>query len=57
VSGGATRDTLLVSAYFGLEQQLVSITGKTVDLVMADAVRNPYVRRTIDASKQLIYEA
>ncbi|MCS5698888.1 nucleotidyltransferase domain-containing protein [Cyanobium sp. FGCU-52] len=47
----------LVRAYFGLEQQLASITGKTVDLVMADAVRNPYVRRDIDASKQLIYEA
>ncbi|MFN6343923.1 MAG: hypothetical protein ACK4V5_05035 [Cyanobium sp.] len=42
-------------AYFGLEQQLVAITGKPVDLVMADAVRNPYVRRDIEASKQLIY--
>ncbi|WP_259727471.1 MULTISPECIES: hypothetical protein [unclassified Synechococcus] len=47
----------LVRAYFGLEQQLASITGKSVDLVMADAVRNPYVRRTIEASKQLIDEA
>jgi uncharacterized protein len=47
----------LVQAYFGLEQQLASITGRPVDLVMADAVRNPYVRRDIEASKQLIYEA
>ena len=47
----------LVQAYFGLEQQLAAITGKPVDLVMADAVRNPYVRRDIEASKQLIYEA
>lgn len=47
----------LVRAYFGLEQQLASITGQTVDLVMADAVRNPYVRRDIEASKRLIYEA
>ena len=47
----------LVQAYFGLEQQLASITGQPVDLVMADAVRNPYVRRDIEASKQLIYEA
>jgi len=30
---------------------------KPVDLVMADAVRNPYVRRDIEASKQLIYES
>jgi predicted nucleotidyltransferase len=47
----------LVKAYFGLERQLAAITGKLVDLVMADAVRNPYVRRDIEASKQLIYEA
>lgn len=45
----------LVQAYFGLERQLASITGKPVDLVMADAVRNPYVRRDIEASKRLIY--
>ena len=30
---------------------------ESVDLVMADAVRNPYVRRDIEASKRLIYEA
>ena len=47
----------LVRAYFGLEQQLASITGQTVELVMADAVRNPYVRQDIEASKRLIYEA
>ena len=47
----------LVQAYFGLERQLAAITGKPVDLVMADAVSNPYVRRDIEASKQLIYEA
>ena len=46
----------LVKAYLELEQQLSAITGKSVDLVMADAVRNPYVRRDIDSSKRLIYE-
>jgi predicted nucleotidyltransferase len=46
----------LVQAYFGLVRQLASITGKPVDLVMADAVRNPYVRRDIEASKQSIYQ-
>jgi predicted nucleotidyltransferase len=47
----------LVDAYFGLERQLSTITGLPVDLVMADAVRNPYVRADIEASKRLIYEA
>lgn len=49
------QPTDLVEAYFGLERQLAVITGKPVDLVMADAVRNPYVRREIEASKRLIY--
>jgi predicted nucleotidyltransferase len=47
----------LVQAFFGLERQFASITGKPVDLVQADAVRKPYVRRDIEASNQLIYEA
>ena len=47
----------LVGVYFDLERQLAAITGCPVDLVMADAVRNPYVRAGIEASKQLIYEA
>ena len=47
----------LVEAYFGLEQQLNESLGSAVDLVMATAVRNPFVRADIDASKQLIYAA
>jgi uncharacterized protein len=46
----------LVDAYFGLERKLSAITGMPVDLVMADALRNPYVRADIEASKRLIYE-
>ena len=53
----AMETTDLVRAYFDLERQLLEITGKPVDLVMADAVRNRYVRAEIDATKQLIYQA
>lgn len=53
----AIDPTQLVRAYFDLERQLLEITGKPVDLVMADAVRNRYVRADIEATKQLIYEA
>ena len=53
----AIEPTQLVRAYFDLERQLLEITGKPVDLVMADAVRNRYVRADIEATKQLIYEA
>jgi uncharacterized protein len=51
------QPTDLVEAYFGLEQQLNESLGSAVDLVMATALRNPYVRADIDASKQLIYAA
>jgi len=53
----AIDPTQLVRAYFDLERQLIAITGKPVDLVMEDAVRNPYIRADIEATKQLIYEA
>ena len=53
----AIEPTALVGAYFILERQLLHITGKPLDLVMADAARNPYVRADIEATKQLIYEA
>lgn len=48
--GSALRDD------FDLEQQLTMITGKPVDLVMADAICNPYVRSDIYSSIQLIFE-
>lgn len=47
----------LADAYFGLEHQLTEKLDSPVDLVMADAVRNPIVRAQIEASKKLIYEA
>ena len=47
----------LVKAYFDLEGQLAAISRESVDLVMADAIRNPYGQRTIEASKRLIYQA
>ena len=49
------QPTELVEAHFGLEQQLTESMGPAIDLVMATAVRNPFVRADIDASKQLIY--
>jgi predicted nucleotidyltransferase len=53
----AIEPTQLARVYLDLERQLLEITGRPVDLVMADAVRNRYVRADIEAKKQLIYEA
>ncbi|MCP9810209.1 nucleotidyltransferase domain-containing protein [Cyanobium sp. HWJ4-Hawea] len=47
----------LYKVYFALLNDLCVGLASRVDLVMADAVRNPYVKQTIEASKQQIYAA
>jgi hypothetical protein len=43
--------------FLGFSEALERILGRPVDLVEASAVRNPYVRATINRSKELIYTA
>ena len=43
--------------YFDLLEDLERLFGRSVDLVEPDAVRNPFVRRHIDASKVVLFEA
>lgn len=45
------------SAYFGLLNALEDLFGRPIDLVEAGAVKNPYVRRTIDRHRRLVYAA
>ncbi len=52
VSGLSALDQFL-----GSSEALQRLLGRPVDLVEASAVRNPYVRATIDRSKELIYAA
>jgi uncharacterized protein len=47
----------LVDAYFGLTEDLTAVLGRPVDLVMKDAVKNPYIAREIERSKRLLYAA
>ena len=44
-----------VDAYFGLRDELRALLGQEIDLVMAGAVKNPYVARDIERTKQLLY--
>lgn len=46
-----------VDAFFGLRADLRDILGHEVDLVMADAVKNPYISREIARTKQVLYAA
>ena len=47
----------LYQTYFALLNDLRQGLASRVDLVMVDAVRNPTIKKTIDASKQEIYAA
>lgn len=47
----------LVDAYFDLLDELRSILGTDVDLVMSDAVKNPYIAADIERTKQVLYAA
>jgi uncharacterized protein len=46
-----------VEAYFGLLDELRGLFGTRIDLVMVGAVRNPYIAKDIERTKQLIYAA
>jgi hypothetical protein len=46
-----------VDAFFGLRADLRDILGHEVDLVMAGAVKNPYISREIARTKQVLYAA
>ena len=46
-----------VDAYFGLLEDLREILGERVDLVVAGAVKNRYIARDIERTKQLLYAA
>ena len=46
-----------VDAYFDLLDDLRSILGGEVDLVMADAVKNRYIAADIKRTKQVLYAA
>lgn len=44
-----------VDAYFGLRDALRALLDRDIDLVMAGAVKNPYISRDIERTKQLLY--
>ena len=46
-----------VEAYFGLLEELRRLLNRKVDLVMVGAIKNPYIARDIERTKQLIYAA
>jgi predicted nucleotidyltransferase len=41
--------------FLGLAEGLEALLGRRVDLVIERAIRNPYFRQTVEASRRLIY--
>ena len=44
-------------AYFGLLESLTTLLGRPVDLVVPSAIRNPYFRESVDATRIPLYAA
>lgn len=44
-------------AYFGLLEALEALFGRSIDLVVAKAIRNPYFRAVVDQTRELLYAA
>jgi hypothetical protein len=47
----------LYKTYFSLLNELRQSLAARIDLVMVDAIRNPYIKASIEANKQEIYAA
>jgi predicted nucleotidyltransferase len=43
--------------YFGLKEGLEALLGRNVDLVELSAVRNPYLKASIEQSRENVYAA
>ncbi len=46
-----------VDAYFGMLEELRTLLNMKVDLVMVGAVKNPYIAREIELTKEVLYAA
>jgi predicted nucleotidyltransferase len=50
-------EALSFNTYFGLREALEALLGRPVDLVEPGAVRNPYLKASIDGSREPVFEA
>lgn len=50
-------DALSLATYFGLKESLETLFGRPVDLVEPRAVENPYLKASIDRSREPVFAA
>jgi uncharacterized protein len=46
-----------LEAYFGLKEALEALFARPIDLIADEMVKNPYLRQSIDASREIVYAA
>jgi predicted nucleotidyltransferase len=52
-----TEDSPSLQAFFGLREELAQLIGRDVDLAETAILRNPYLRASIEQSRELVYVA
>jgi predicted nucleotidyltransferase len=50
-------NALSLRTYFGLKEALENLLGRPVDLVEPGAMRNPYLKASIERSREPVFEA
>jgi uncharacterized protein len=50
-------EALTFETYFGFQEALEALLGRPVDLVEPGAVRNPYLKASIESSREPVFEA
>jgi hypothetical protein len=57
VKFGANEELKGLEQYFGLKEALDELLDRPIDLVVSSAVTNPYIRKSIEATRQSFYAA
>jgi predicted nucleotidyltransferase len=50
-------EALSLKSFFGLKESLEALFGRSVDLVEPGAMRNPYLKASIESSREPVFEA
>src|SRR5438046_698731 len=50
-------DALSLKTYFGFKESLETLFGRSVDLVEPGAMRNPYLKLSVERSREPVFEA
>lgn len=51
------EDAFSLKAYFDFKNQLEALLGRSVDLIEPDGLQNPYLKASIDQSRELVFAA